>query len=350
MKNTSTIKLTSLSHKGGCGCKIGPKELQDVLQDLPPSPPNNNVLVGLDTSDDAGIYKLSEELAMVQTLDFFTPIVDDPYDFGQVAAANAVSDVYAMGGTPVTALNIVAFPITQLEKSILSAILEGAKDKLSEANIALVGGHSIDDEEPKFGLSVTGTIHPEQIRTNTGAKPGDKLLLTKPIGVGIMTSSLKKGLLSADEIQAVTKVMTTLNKTAMDVSKPYEIHASTDVTGFGLLGHLTEIAQGSNVGIQVDYHSVPVLPRVRELAEAGHIPGGSKSNYQYVKNRIHFADALQQIDKWILTDAVTSGGLLLSVRSEEAASLEQELRTNGVNASIIGEVTTNTPGEIRVTT
>lgn len=350
MTNTPSVKLTSLSHKGGCGCKIGPKELQEVLQNLPPNIPNNNVLVGLDTSDDAGVYQINEELAIVQTLDFFTPIVDDPYDFGQVAAANAVSDVYAMGGTPVTALNIVAFPIAHLEKSILSAILEGAKDKLNEANIALVGGHSIDDEEPKFGLSVTGTIHPGKIRTNTGAKPGDKLILTKPIGVGIMTSSLKKGLLSAEETQAVTKVMTTLNKTAMEVSQSYDINASTDVTGFGLLGHLTEIAQGSKVGIQIDYHAVPVLPRVYELAEAGHIPGGSKSNFQYVEKHIHFAESLQQIDKWILTDAVTSGGLLLSVQGDEAISLEKTLRTTGVDASIIGEVTEKTPGKINVIT
>lgn len=350
MTNTPSVKLTSLSHKGGCGCKIGPKELQEVLQNLPASIPNNNVLVGLDTSDDAGVYQLNEELAIVQTLDFFTPIVDNPYDFGQVAAANAVSDVYAMGGTPVTALNIVAFPIAQLEKSILSAILEGAKDKLNEASIALVGGHSIDDEEPKFGLSVTGTIHPGKIRTNTGAKPGDKLILTKPIGVGIMTSSLKKGLLSEEEIQLVTKVMTTLNKTAMEVSQSYDINASTDVTGFGLLGHLTEIAQGSDVGVQIDYNSVPVLPRVHELAEAGHIPGGSKSNFQYVEKQIHFAESLQQIDKWILTDAVTSGGLLLSVPGEEAISLEKALRAKGVDASIIGEVTENTPGKIDVTT
>ena len=200
--------MTSLTTKGGCGCKIGPADLAQVLRGLPAATPNPNLLVGLDTSDDAGVYKLTDDIAMVQTLDFFTPIVDDPYDFGQIAATNAISDVYAMGGTPITALNIVAFPIATLDKDILSAILRGAGDKLKEAGVTLVGGHSIDDQEPKFGLAVTGVVHPDNVRTNAGAKPGDKLLLTKPIGVGIYTTSLKHGLLSEDEVVEVTKVMT----------------------------------------------------------------------------------------------------------------------------------------------
>ena len=200
---------------------------------LPPSVSNPDLLVGLDTSDDAGVYRLNDELALVQTLDFFTPIVDDPYSFGQVAAANALSDIYAMGGKPLTALNIVAFPIGTLDKQILADIMRGAGDKIQEAGATLVGGHSIDDKEPKFGLAVTGIVHPQKVRTNAGAKPGDKLILTKPIGVGILTTSIKNNLLSDEEIARVTKVMTTLNKTAAETMESYHVHACTDVTGFG---------------------------------------------------------------------------------------------------------------------
>lgn len=343
---TNSIKLTTLSHKGGCGCKIGPADLAEVLHTLPQGPANPNVLVGLDTNDDAGVYQLTEDLAIVQTLDFFTPIVDDAYDFGQIAAANAISDIYAMGGTPITALNIVAFPIADLDKQILTDILRGAGDKLKEAGVALVGGHSIDDKEPKFGLSVTGTVHPNKIRTNTGAKPGDKLILTKPIGVGIMTSSIKKGLLSETEIKQVTNVMTTLNKTASELMDDYSVHAGTDVTGFGLLGHATEIAKGSHVGIHIYANQVPILPRVRELAEAGAIPGGTKNNYKHVEPNVNFPYSMDQIDKWILCDAVTSGGLLVAVPGKEAEVLVKKLQNNQVEAAMIGEVTEENNGNI----
>ena len=218
---------------------------------LPPAASDPNLLVGLDTSDDAGVYRLNDELALVQTLDFFTPIVDDPYSFGQVAAANALSDIYAMGGKPLTALNIVAFPIATLDKQILADIMRGAGDKLKEAGATLVGGHSIDDKEPKFGLAVTGLVHPQKVRTNAGAKPGDKLILTKPIGVGILTTSLKNNLLSDEEITRVTNVMATLNKTAAETMESYNVHACTDVTGFGLLGHASEMAKGSGNGLRI---------------------------------------------------------------------------------------------------
>jgi selenide,water dikinase len=267
-KPSGTIKLTSLSSKGGCGCKIGPADLSEVLRNLPPAVPNPNLLVGLDTSDDAGVYKLSDDLALVQTVDFFTPIVDDPYSFGQVAAANAISDIYAMGGKPLTVLNIVAFPIKTLDKQVLADILRGAADKVKEAGATLVGGHSIDDNEPKFGLAVTGLVHPGKVRTNAGAKPGDKLILTKPIGVGILTTSIKKDQLNMEEIAEVTKVMATLNKAAAETMEPYDVHACTDVTGIGLLGHASEMAKGSGAGIRIRKSQVPVLPRVRELAEA----------------------------------------------------------------------------------
>lgn len=348
MTQSSSIRLTSLSSKGGCGCKIGPADLEEVIRKLPVTATDPNLLVGLDTSDDAGVYRLTDDLAIVQTLDFFTPIVDDPYSFGQVAAANAISDIYAMGGKPITALNIVAFPISTLDKEILTDILRGAADKLKEAGATLVGGHSIDDQEPKFGLAVTGVVHPSKVRTNAGAKAGDKLILTKPIGVGILTSSLKKGLLSEEEISNVTKVMTTLNKTAAETMSSYEVHACTDVTGFGLLGHASEMAKGSNVGLRIQKENVPILNRVRELAEQGVIPGGTKNNFAHLEGDVTFPIGMDQIDQWILCDAVTSGGLLISVANEEAENLLLDLKTNGVDAHLIGEVTAEKSGHVVV--
>lgn len=347
MPKTPDIKLTSLSSKGGCGCKIGPADLSEVLRSLPQPAPNPNLLVGLDTGDDAGVYRINDDTAIVQTTDFFTPIVDDPYSFGQIAAANAISDVYAMGGKPITALNIVAFPISSLDKSILSEILRGAGDKLEEAGVSLVGGHSIDDQEPKFGLAATGVIHPDNIKTNAGAKPGDKLILTKPIGVGIYSSSLKKDLLSNEEIDRVTKVMSTLNKTASETMADYDVHACTDVTGFGLLGHTSEIAQGSNVEIRITKEQVPILDRVKELAQSS-VPGGTKNNFDHVKDIITFPETMDQVDKWILCDAVTSGGLLMAVNSDHSESLLKELQNKGVEASMIGEVTDGKNGQITV--
>lgn len=348
MEKNDTFKLTSLSSKGGCGCKIGPADLSQVLHSLPPTVTNPNLLVGLDTNDDAGVYKLNDETALVQTVDFFTPIVDDPYDFGQVATANAISDVYAMGGKPITALNIVAFPISTLDKSILAEILRGAGDKLAEAGVSLVGGHSIDDEEPKFGLAVTGTVHPEKIKTNTGAKPGDKLILTKPIGVGIYSTSIKNNLLTEEETARVTRVMTTLNKTAAETMADYDVHACTDVTGFGLLGHASEMANGSGVEIHVDSTEVPVLPRVKELAVSGAVPGGTKNNFNHIEEIVTYPETMDQTDKWILCDAVTSGGLLISIAEQDADSLLNELQKKSVEAKIIGEVTNGKGGHVTV--
>lgn len=348
MEASNTVKLTTLTTKGGCGCKIGPADLMQVIRSLPPTEPNPDLLVGLDTSDDAGVYKISENLALVQTLDFFTPIVDDPYSFGQIAAANAISDIYAMGGKPLTVMNIVAFPISTLDKSILADILRGAADKVREAGATLVGGHSIDDKEPKFGLAVTGLVHPDKVRTNAGAKAGDKLILTKPIGVGIMTTSIKKGQLTAEETERVTRVMSTLNRKAAEIMEPYDVHACTDVTGFGLMGHALEMAKGSGTGIRIKQDQVPVLPRVRELAESGFIPGGTKNNFAHVEGDISFPETMDQIDRWILCDAVTSGGLLIAVAAAEADSLLNELVKAGVEASLIGEVTDQHPSHIVV--
>lgn len=348
MPQAENIKLTSLSSKGGCGCKIGPADLMQVLRSLPPTVPNPDLLVGLDTSDDAGVYRLSDDLALVQTVDFFTPIVDDPYSFGQIAAANALSDIYAMGGKPLTVLNIVAFPISVLDKSILADILRGAADKVHEAGATLVGGHSIDDKEPKFGLAVTGLIHPDKVRTNAGAQVGDKLILTKPIGVGILTTSIKKDQLSLEETKRLTSVMSTLNKTAAEVMDSFEVHACTDVTGFGLLGHASEMAKGSGFGLIIRQDAVPMLPRVRELAEKGFVPGGTKNNFAHLEGSILYPEELDQLDRYILCDAVTSGGLLISVTPEQSEQLLKELTDAGVEAALIGEVTQDHPGQITV--
>ncbi|MGM8211214.1 selenide, water dikinase SelD [Virgibacillus sp. W0430] len=342
------IKLTSLSSKGGCGCKINPLDLSEVLSQLPQTKKNPNLLVGLDTSDDAGVYQLNEELALVQTLDFFTPIVDDPYMFGQIAAANALSDVYAMGGKPLTVMNIVGFPIDTLDKQILTDILTGASHKVTEAGATLVGGHSIDDKEPKFGLSVTGIVHPEKVKTNNGAQPGDKLILTKPIGVGILTTSIKRDMLDATELDRLMQLMAALNKTAAETIQSYTVHACTDVTGFSLLGHASEMAKGSNVGITIEKERVPVLERVRELAEQGIVPGGAKKNHQWLQDKVVYDAAVDEVDQLILSDPVTSGGLLIAVAADEAEELEKELLSKDVQASVIGTVTEQDTGKIHV--
>jgi len=342
------IKLTSLTTKGGCGCKIGPGQLSSILQSLPQGERDPNLLVGTETSDDAGVYKLTDDLAIVQTVDFFTPIVNEPYAFGQVAAANALSDVYAMGGTPLTVLNIVAFPIGRLDDAVLAEILRGAGDKVREAGATLVGGHSIDDNEPKFGLAVTGTIHPAKVLTNAGAKPGDRLILTKPIGVGILTTAIKREKLADEDVERVTAVMSTLNRRAAEIMANYNVHACTDITGFGLLGHTLEMAKGSGAGIVIHKRKVPVLPRAKELAAEGIIPGGTKNNFKHVEGSVQFAPTIDELDRYVLCDAVTSGGLLIAVDGNEADALYHELLKAGVEAAMIGEVTADHPGTIVV--
>ncbi|GKW45993.1 selenide, water dikinase [Planococcus sp. NCCP-2050] len=307
-----------------------------------------NLLVGLDTADDAGVYKINDEVALVQTLDFFTPIVDDPYMFGQIGAANSLSDVYAMGGKPLTVMNIVAFPINTLDKSILADILAGASDKVKESGATLVGGHSIDDKEPKFGLSVTGTIHPERIRSNAGAKPGDRLILTKPIGVGILTTAIKQDILEKEDLEEVMNVMAALNKDAAEAMENYQVNACTDITGFGLLGHTMEIAKGGNVGVTISNKDVPVLSKARELAEKHVIPGGTYKNHSWLAEDIDYSSDISKLDQLILCDAVTSGGLLISVPADEADALQRDLLERNVQSSIVGEVTSENAGRIRV--
>lgn len=319
------------------------------MRHLPKTVPNPNLLVGIETSDDAGVYKLTDEIALVQTVDFFTPIVDDPYMFGQIAAANALSDIYAMGGKPLTVLNIVGFPISTLDKSVLTDILRGAGDKVNESGATLMGGHSIDDKEPKFGLACTGIIHPSKIRANAGAKAGDRLILTKPIGVGIQTTAIKSDLLSEEELNRLMTVMATLNKVAGEAIEKYDVNACTDVTGFGLLGHASEVAKGSDVGLVIDKNKVSILPRTRELAEQGIVPGGTKANHRWLSECVLYEEGIDEIDQWILCDAVTSGGLLISVAEEHAPALLNELIEKGVEAVDIGFATADHPCQIKVT-
>lgn len=306
---------------------------------LPERPFDPNVLVGHETSDDAGVYKLTDEIAIIQTVDFFTPIVDDPYMFGQIAAANSLSDVYAMGGTPKTVLNIVGYPIKKLGPDVLAQILCGASDKVHEAGAVVIGGHSIDDQEPKFGLSVTGVIHPNKVFKNVGAKPGDVLVLTKPIGVGIQTTAIKSDKLTDTQLSKVMETMAALNDKACFALQTLHPNSVTDITGFGLLGHAYEMAKGSNVTFKVQYNEVPMLEGTLALAEAGVVPGGSKANHRWLANDIEYDASLKEYEQWILCDAITSGGLLVSLPAKEAAPYVDSLHKAGiVDAKIIGTV------------
>jgi selenide, water dikinase len=306
---------------------------------LPKHDPVPELIVGHETSDDGGVYKLTDEIALVQTLDYFTPIVDDPYMFGQIAAANALSDVYAMGGTPKTVLNIVGYPVKKLGADMLADILRGASDKVVESGAVTIGGHSVDDQEPKFGLSVTGIVHPDRVWKNVGAKPGDLLVLTKPLGVGIMTTGIKRAAVTTEQEKLVTEVMATLNKDAAEPLHRFTPHAVTDVTGFGLLGHGSEMARGSDVSLEILFSSVPMLEGTVELAKQGVVPGGSKSNHKWLTDDVHYEDITPE-EQLILCDAITSGGLLVALSEEEAHSYVSALHEVGIEiATIIGRVT-----------
>ena len=343
----SEIKLTHYTHGLGCACKIQPQNLEKVLKNLVPVV-DKNVLVGTETSDDAAVYQLRDDLAVVQTLDFFTPIVDDPYQFGAVAAANALSDIYAMGAEPLFALNIVGFPEDTLPMEVLEEILKGAQDKATEAGIPVLGGHTVEDPEPKYGMVVTGTIHPDKILKNSGAKPGDKLILTKPLGTGILSTAIKRGMVDSQLRERVTAQMAQLNKAAADVMKKYEVHACTDVTGFGLMGHLKEMTTGSECNASVWFDKVPFLPEVKNFAVAGVIPGGSYNNLDFVADFVNFGN-LPRTDKLLLCDAQTSGGLLIAVPAEETDKLLSDLQSVGVReATVIGEFTSGAKGVITI--
>jgi selenide,water dikinase len=308
-----------------------------------------NLIAGMERAEDAGIYKLTEDLAIVQTVDFFTPIVDDPYDFGQIAVANALSDVYAMGGKPLTALNVVCFPKDTLDFSILRKVLEGGLDKMHEAGVILLGGHTVDDPELKYGLAVTGVIHPAKVVHNHGAQAGDVLILTKPIGTGIISTAIKRGVASKSAIATIVKSMTTLNRTASEAMLEVGVNACKDITGFGLLGHACEMIEGMNVGMEIDAAAVPLFPEAKEYYEKGMVAGGLTRNRDYRKNMVEMDAKLPDYLRDILFDPQTSGGLLIAVPKAKAPRLLEKLHQQGIKeAAIIGKVVGEHKGRIRV--
>ena len=359
MPDVRNIRLTETVKAGGCASKLSPAVLDRVLGKLPRQN-DPNVLVGFDHADDAGVYKIAPDLALVQTVDFFTPIVDDPYTFGQIAATNALSDVYAMGGRPITALAHVCFPASG-DLEVLEQILAGGLSKMMEANCTVVGGHSIRDEETKFGYSVTGLIDPARVFTNGGAQSGDRLLFTKALGTGVISTAIKQGTAKQSWIDAATRSMTTLNKTAADVitafcqttaqggtglraiqaeqsSARFPIHSLTDVTGFGLIGHAREMALASNVSLRFRLNQIPLLEGAWDCILAGNIPGGLRNNRDFAECVVGYEEGIAEERKAILFDPQTAGGLLISVASEHGSDLLRLLRAGGVPAVEVGEV------------
>jgi len=336
MESSPTVRLTERASYGGCASKLGSTALARVLAHLP-STANERVLVGFGTADDAGVYRVRDDLALVQTVDFFTPIVDDPFEYGRIAATNAISDVYAMGGIPISALNIVAFP-DDLDLGILERILAGGATVAQTAGVAILGGHTIRDDEPKYGMAVTGTIDPRRIVTNANARIGDALVLTKPLGTGILTTALKRGLIDDVALQPAIEWMTTLNRDASAAMLRACAHAATDVTGFGLLGHAHEMACASGVQLVIDASAVPLIPGVVELIGADAVPSGSRTNAQTHASFTTFEPAVDEARRIAFSDAQTSGGLLISIAPSSLDQLRRDLR--GVDAldAVIGEV------------
>jgi selenide, water dikinase len=333
-----TVKLTALSHGAGCACKLSPAELHPLLAELPRSD-DPNVLVGSDTADDAAAYRVADDLAILTTVDFFTPIVDDPYDFGRIAATNALSDIYAMGGEPLTALNLVAYSLEELGGEVLREILRGGQDAAAAARVAIVGGHSIDDSEPKYGLAVTGRAHPDRLVRNSTARAGHDLYLTKPVGGGVASTAAKRGLANDELMERAIEVMTTLNRDAAAQALESDLSAMTDVTGFGLLGHLHELALASGVAAEVEAGTVPVIEGVLDLLREDEPPiaGGTRRNREWVEPFVDFDPALPGELAWIVCDAMTSGGLLVAAAPG-----------SGAPGTRIGRLLEGEPGRISV--
>jgi selenide, water dikinase len=342
------VRLTQLAKRAGCAAKQPPGYLLALLHALPPIT-DANVLVGNAAADDAAIYKLSDDLALVLTTDFFTPIVDGPYDFGAVAAANALSDVYAMGGKPLAALSIVGFPDATLQPEVLIEIMRGAADKAAEAGIAIVGGHTIKSDEPIFGLAVTGTVAPNRVLANDKAQPGDVLILTKPLGLGIITTAAKTGQDTLGAINGAIAVMKTLNRAAGEVIARLGAHALTDVTGFGLLGHLRNVVAASKVSARIYLDRVPVLAPAWDYVRAGIAPGGTHANFRFLADFVEYAGDLSKQEQLVLCDAQTSGGLLAAVAPDQAEAMLSALHAAGVpEAAAIGEIESASPGKLFV--
>lgn len=345
---TTTIRLTQTVKGAGCAAKLAPGDLDRALCGLD-LPVDDNLIVGLERADDAGVYRISDELALVQTLDFFPPMVDDPYLFGRIAAANAISDIYAMGGTPKTAMNIVAFPAKRLDLSVLRAVIEGGLHIMREAGVVLVGGHTVDDPELKYGLSVTGFIHPGRILTKKNLRAGDRLILTKPLGTGIVCTVIKAGLAGAEITERVTRTMATLNRDAALVMRDFSVSACTDITGFGFLGHLAEMVVGAGMGVRIRAETVPVYQEALEWAAMGFIPAGTYNNRKFRGPFVTFAPGIAQRMQDILFDPQTSGGLLISVAAGDADSLLGAMIDRGIaEAAVVGEVVEEPRGKIIV--
>jgi selenide,water dikinase len=348
--NSMEIRLTRFSHGAGCACKLSPDELRTVLGLVRNFGPitDPDLVVGLDTADDAAVYRLRDDLAVVFTADFFTPIVDDPFDFGRVAATNALSDVYAMGGSPLLALNLVGWPREGLPFELLARILDGGAEVVRAAGAMVVGGHSIDDAEPKYGMAVVGTIDPRRVLTNAGARPGDALVLTKPIGLGVISTALKRDSAPPALLEAAVALMTTLNQGARDAALEVGVNAATDITGFGLLGHLREMLVASGLAARIDPTRVPVIPGVRDLIAAGMVAGGTVRNHAFVSPDVDWS-GLAEEEQLLLADAQTSGGLLLAVDPARAGALISALQRHGTPAAaVIGHTVEGAPGRIGI--
>lgn len=326
-------RLTSLSHGGGCGCKIAPGVLSEILKNSSNLPIPPQLLVGIETADDAAVYQLNDEQALIATTDFFMPIVDDPYDFGRIAATNAISDVYAMGGTPIMALGLVGMPINVLPLETIGAILRGGQEVCRDAGIPIAGGHSIDSVEPIYGLVVLGLIHPSRVKKNSGAKLGDVLILGKPLGVGILSAALKKEALSAQGYACMVAATTQLNKPGIELSRMNAVHAMTDVTGFGLLGHGLELARGADLRMQLQLDQIPLLPGVLELAEKGMITGASGRNWDSYGAEVSLPANISAAHKALLSDPQTSGGLLVACSPEAADAVLACFESHGFHAA-----------------
>jgi selenide,water dikinase len=346
LEQTGARRLTEFSHGAGCGCKLGPGQLADVLARLAP-PRHPDLLVGSETGDDAAVWRLDADRALVLTTDFFTPLVDDARLWGRIAATNAVSDVYAMGGRPLLALNLVAWNSAELSNELLAEVLAGAADVAAEGGWVIVGGHSVDDPEPKFGLAVVGEVSPDRVLTNAGLRAGDALVLTKPIGVGTVTTAIKLGRAPAAAVDAAVAAMTRTNAEASRVAVDHGATGATDVTGFGLLGHLVKMLEASGSGAVVEAAAVPLLPHTYDLAADGVVPGGTRRNLDWVRDRLD-ADGADPTLLTLLADAQTSGGLLFGVDPAQAEAAVSALGSSGHRAAVIGRVITG-PARIRVT-
>jgi selenide, water dikinase len=332
------IDLLEMVEYGGCSAKISPKELEEILKYLP-LPKDPNILVDIDTHDDAGVYRVNDDLALVLTTDFFPPVCSDPYEFGQIAAANSISDVYAMGGEPVLALNIMMFPSSRLPMEAYAGIMQGGYDMATEAGVRIIGGHTIDDFPPKYGLAVVGYIHPGKIITNAGVRPGESLILTKPIGTGVILAGQRLKMVSDHDVDEVLKLMKLLNKSGAEVMRKHHIKGATDITGFGLAGHALKMAKASMVSININMRDVPVIGKTYQLIDDGCIPGASFRNLDYAEKDIYFSSDLDYNLKMLAFDAQTSGGLLFSAPDAHVNKILDDLHDAGlVNSSVIGHV------------